>query len=83
MTTSRYIDNSAHYEQQLNQFDVRLTKILRLGGGRIRANFDIFNIFNASAVTRVSDSYTDPGSFPSVAGIMNGRLFKLGATIDW
>ncbi len=83
LTTSRYIDNSVNYEPQLNQFDVRLTKLLRFGGGLIRANFDIFNIFNASAVTRVSDSYTDPGSFPSVAGIMNGRLFKFGATLDW
>ena len=83
LTTSRYIDNSVHYEPQLNQFDVRLTKILRFGGGLIRANFDVFNIFNASAVTRVSDFYTNPGSFPSVAGIMNGRLFKFGATLDW
>ncbi len=83
LTTSRYIDNSVQYEPQLNQFDVRLTKILRFGGGLIRANFDVFNIFNSSNVTRVIDTYSEPGEFPRVAGIMNGRLFKFGATIDW
>ena len=83
LTTSRYIDNSVQYEPQVNQLDLRLTKILRFGGGLIRANFDVFNIFNSSSVTRVIDSYTDPGTFPRVAGIMNGRLFKFGATIDW
>ena len=83
LTTSRYIDNSVHYEPQVNQFDVRLTKILRFGGGLIRANFDVFNIFNANSVTRVVDTYTDPGTFPRVTGIMNGRLFKFGATFDW
>ena len=51
--------------------------------GLIRANFDVFNILNASAVTRVLDTYTNPGTYPSVTGIMNGRLFKFGATIDW
>ena len=83
LTTSRYIDNSVQYEPQVNQFDVRLTKILRFGGGLIRANFDVFNIFNANSVTRVIDTYSDPGEFPRVTGIMNGRLFKFGATIDW
>ena len=67
----------------MNQLDLRLTKILRFGGGLIRANFDVFNIFNGSSVTRVLDTYTNPGTYPSVTAIMNGRLFKFGATIDW
>ena len=83
LTTSRYVDNSTQWEPQVNQIDLRLTKILRFGGGLIRANFDVFNILNASAVTRVLDTYSDPGTYPSVTGIMNGRLFKFGATVDW
>ena len=83
LTTSRYVDNSVQWEPQVNQIDLRLTKILRFGGGLIRANFDVFNILNAGAVTRVIDTYTTPGDYPRVTGIMNGRLVKFGATIDW
>ena len=82
-TTSQYVDNSLQWEPQVNQLDLRLTKVLRFGGGLIRANFDAFNIFNGSSVTRVLDTYTDPGTYPAVTAIMNGRLFKFGATIDW
>ena len=60
LTTSRYVDNSVQWEPQVNQLDLRLTKILRFGGGLIRANFDVFNILNAGAVTRVLDTYTTP-----------------------
>ena len=83
LTTSRYVDNSVQWEPQVTQIDLRLTKILRFGGGLIRANFDVFNILNSNSVTRVLDTYTDPGTYPAVTGIMNGRLFKFGATIDW
>ena len=83
LTTSRYVDNSVQWEPQVNQLDLRLTKILRFGGGLIRANVDLFNLFNAGAVTRVIDTYTTPGDYPRVTGIMNGRLLKFGATIDW
>ena len=83
LTTSQYVDNSVQWEPQVNQIDLRLTKIVRFGGGLIRANFDVFNLLNANAVTRVLDTYSNPGTFPSVTGIMNGRLFKFGATFDW
>ncbi len=83
LTTSQYIDNSVQYEPQVNQLDLRLTKILRFGGGLIRANFDVFNIFNANSVTRVVDNYTTAVTFPRVTGIMNGRLFKFSTTVDW
>jgi hypothetical protein len=83
LTTSRYVDNSVQWEPQVTQIDLRLTKILRFGAGLIRANFDVFNILNANAVTRVIDTYTTPGDYPRVTGIMNGRLFKFGATIDF
>ena len=83
LTTSRYVDNSVQWEPQVTQIDLRLTKILRFGGGLIRANFDVFNILNANAVTRVIDTYTTPDDYPRVTGIMNGRLVKFGATIDW
>ena len=78
-----FLDNSTQFEPQLNQLDLRFTKLLEFGGGRIRANFDIFNLFNANDATRVNDNYSYGGTYPQVVAIMNGRLFKFGATLDW
>ena len=78
-----FLDNSTEFEPQLTQLDLRFTKVLEFGGGRIRANFDIFNVFNANDATRINDSYTYGGTYPHVVAIMNGRLFKFGATFDF
>ena len=70
---------STLYEKRLTQLDVRFTKILRVGGSRIRAWFDIFNIFNHVSATNLVANYTAPGlPYPRVAQVMGGRLFKFG-----
>ena len=51
------------------------------GGARVRAWFDIFNVFNANYVSFVDDNYAD--NFPRITQIMNGRLFKVGGQFDW
>jgi hypothetical protein len=39
------------YGDRLNQFDLRFTKILNVGRGRLDLNVDIYNAFNSDAVT--------------------------------
>ncbi len=72
---------STQHEPRLNQLDLRFTKIINFGGARVRAWFDIFNIFNANYVSFVDDNYAD--NFPRITQIMNGRLFKVGGQYDW
>ncbi len=75
---------STLYEQRLTQLDLRFTKILRVGGSRIRAWFDIFNIFNHVSATNLVANYTAPGlPYPRVAQVMGGRLFKFGGQYDF
>ena len=75
---------STLYEKRLTQLDVRFTKILRVGGSRIRAWFDIFNIFNHVSATNLVANYTAPGlPYPRVAQVMGGRLFKFGGQYDF
>ena len=72
---------STQHEPRLNQLDLRFTKIINFSGARVRAWFDIFNIFNANYVSFVDDNYAD--NFPRITQIMNGRLFKVGGQFDW
>ncbi len=76
------------YGDRFSQLDLRLTKIFRLAGGtQLRAMFDLFNLFNANAVTREAPSWgsaagTGAGYLaPQVT--MAGRLAKFAFQLDF
>ena len=64
-------------------FYAKLEYLNPTGSFKDRGTTTVLNHLAACGVTRVIDTYTDPGTFPRVTGIMNGRLFKFGATLDW
>ena len=70
------------FEPRLQQLDLRFSRIVRLGGTRrLRADFDIYNLFNASNVISMNTTY---GSvWQDVRQILGGRLVKLGAQFDF
>ena len=64
------------FGDRLNQLDLRFAKVLDFGaGGNVRASFDIYNLFNANAVSR------EVGGFGPVylqpVGLQPGRLAKI------
>jgi len=70
------------FEDRITQLDLRIAKNLRFGRARVQAMADVYNIFNAAAVTGVSTRYAGPfWLYPYQ--IMGGRLFKFGAQFDW
>ena len=74
------------YEPRLQQLDVRLTRNFRLGGTRrLRGNFDVYNIFNASDVLNETNRYTLPndGQWQNAIQIIGGRLMRVGAQFDF
>ena len=73
---------SSLYGDRVTQLDVRLTKILRLGGTRrLQAMVDCYNVINAGTVVDRNNSLGARWQQP--LNILNGRLFKLGAQFDW
>ena len=76
------------YGDRFNQFDLRLTKIFRTGGGtQFRAMFDLFNLFNANAITREAPGWgsaTGAGAGYLVPQVtMAGRLAKFAFQLDF
>ncbi len=69
------------FEDRLRQVDLRFTRTFRLGTSRVRANFDVFNIFNAGNVLRLTDRYGT--AWLNAVQIMGGRLMKVGAQLDF
>src|SRR5262245_3519897 len=73
---------SAYLDQRINQLDLRLTKMFPLpGSSRVRANVDLYNLFNASTVLNVISTYGSRWLQPTQ--ILDGRLLKFSAQIDF
>jgi hypothetical protein len=69
-----------YYVPRANLFDIRLGKILRLGTRRATVNLDIHNVLNRSAVLLQNDNFA---SWQTPQSIMEGRLFKLSAHLEF
>ena len=85
---SNVIPPGSWYGERFSQLDLRLTKIFRMTGGtQFRAMFDLFNLFNANAVTREAPGWggaTGTGAGYLVPQVtMAGRLAKFAFQFDF
>jgi Carboxypeptidase regulatory-like domain len=69
------------YGEQFNKLDLRLTKIVRLGGRRLTGSLDIFNVLNGAGVLQVNTTYGPEWLHPT--SVMGARMFRLSAQIDF
>ena len=80
--TTNVIAPGTVYGERFHQVDLRLTKIFSLGGTvRLRAMFDLFNLFNANAVT--NEEYGLGSRYLNPVAIMPGRLGKFAFQFDF
>ena len=64
----------------LTQLDLRVAKVFDFGiGGNVRASFDIYNLFNANAVSREQQAFVPgaTGVYLTPIGLQPGRLAKI------
>jgi hypothetical protein len=69
------------FEDRLTQVDLRFSKGFRTGRARVSAMFDIYNVFNASTVLSVNNTYGPTWRRPLT--LLAPRLFKLGAEFSF
>ena len=69
------------YVEHIKQLDVRLSMILRFGRIRTSLNLDLANLLNANYSQLINLSYGSRWLAPT--SIMDARLFKLGAQVDF
>jgi hypothetical protein len=69
------------WEPRFSETDVRFTKRLPLGRLRAQGQFDIYNLFNSSAVLAENTTYGSAWRRPST--ILGARLLKFGMQLDW
>jgi hypothetical protein len=65
----------------LNQLDLRVGKVVRVAGTKAVFNVDLFNLFNANAVTAENPAF--PAAFRRPTQIMLARFVKISAQFDF
>jgi hypothetical protein len=66
--------------ERLQQVDFRFSKLLRFGGTRARANMDVYNALNSSAVLLQNDTF---GDWQRPTEILIARFVKFSVQFDF
>ena len=69
------------FGERVSQLDLRLAKSINLGNGRIRGQFDVYNVFNAGTILAQNGGYG--GTYARPENVLGGRLVKFGLTVDF
>ena len=88
--TVQLIEPGTMYDDRLYQVDVRGSRSFGSGRTRIKLMLDLYNALNANPVLQRAAfggvdpySYPNPGTYNRPLGILEGRLFKVGAQLDF
>jgi len=70
---------------RLNQFDLRFSRIFRLGASSFDANIDLYNALNSDAALAYTPAYSgvNGGSWLRPTSIIQGRIVKFGMRWDF
>jgi hypothetical protein len=74
------VEPLALYGDRVNQFDVRVGKLLRMAGVRTRLALDVFNALNAAPVMTENPNYA---AFRRPTSIMSARFAKITFQVDF
>jgi hypothetical protein len=80
-STVNVVEPGSFYGDRLNQFDIRFTKVVNVGVGRVDFNVDIFNAFNSDAILTQQNAYGTAWTRPLT--VIQPRFMKLSARWDF
>jgi hypothetical protein len=70
------------FGDRLNQIDFRVTKIIKIGTGRLEANFDVYNLGNSDAILAQQNAYSLTGWIRPTA-VIQPRFVKFTVRYDF
>ena len=80
-TTVNVVAPGSMYGDRLNQFDLRFTKVVNVGVGRVDLNVDIYNAFNSDAILTQQNAYGATWTRPTT--VIQPRFVKFAARWDF
>jgi len=80
-TTVNVVAPGSVYGDRLNQIDLRFSKLVNLGAGRIDINVDLYNALNSDAILTQQNAYGTAWTRPLT--VIQPRFVKIGARWDF
>ena len=71
------------YGDRINQFDLRVAKVLRHRRTRTVVGMDVYNVLNSNAVLTYNNSFVPGGPWLQPLTILAPRLLRITAQHDW
>jgi hypothetical protein len=71
------------FGDRINQLDINVTKLIKVGRYNISPKFDLFNALNASPVWAVRGLQYGTAAYMQPQSILVGRVFQLGAIVKF
>ena len=77
-------DPGRMYGERMYQVDVRFSKRFAVGGARLQAQVDLYNMLNGNFVLAQNNTYGTTGaSWLVPTAILSARLLKFGVQVDF
>jgi hypothetical protein len=72
------------YGRRINTVDLRVAKVLNVGGTRANVGFDLYNLFNANPGTAFNQTFSAGSpTYLRPTTILNPRFVRFNATVDF
>jgi hypothetical protein len=88
--TVNVVEPGTLYGDRVNEFDIRLAKILRFGRTRTNVGFDLYNILNSSPILSYNQAFSPTiaagagaASWLAPTGVLQPRFFKFSVQVDF
>jgi hypothetical protein len=83
IVTVNLVEPGTLYGDRVNQFDIRLAKILRFGRPRTNVGFDVYNVTNSAPVLSYNQNFVPNGQWLTPTSVLQPRFVKFSAQIDF
>jgi hypothetical protein len=81
--TVNLVPSGTMFAPRVNQFDIRLAKILKFGRTRTQISLDCYNCTNNDTPLSFNQTYVPGGQWLTPTSVMVARFFKIGAQFDF
>jgi hypothetical protein len=88
--TVNLVEPGTLYGDRVNEFDIRLAKILKFGRTRTNVGFDLYNILNSSPILSYQQAFSPAipagagaGAWLAPTGVLQPRFWKFSVQVDF
>jgi hypothetical protein len=71
------------YGDRVNELDLRVAKVLRVGRTRTNVGIDVYNVLNANPVLTYNTAFIPNGNWLVPTSVLQPRFVKIGASVDF